>query len=241
EFAAHRDGNYVGIDASPPTDPWSVVYHEYFHYFLENNFGAIPLWFNEGMAECFSTFQADAAHVAIGKPIDEHVRLLRERKWIPMSDLFAIDEHSKDYNEGARQGVFYAESWALAHYLAWGRPDSTARGVAFLAQFPARAVLADLLKPQIGPDWGALEGRVVEYVKRAKFTYSILDAGDLKIEPPGAARPLADAEILARLGDYLLRAQTGRESDAEAYFRAAIAADPERAAGYAGLAFLRDG
>ncbi len=241
EFAAHRDGNYVGIDASPPTDPWSVVYHEYFHYFLENNFGDIPLWFNEGMAECFSTFAADASHVSIGRPIENHLRLLRDRKWIPMSDLFAIDEQSKDYNEGDRQGVFYAESWVLAHYLAWGRPDSAARGVAFLGQFPARAELGDLLKPLVGPDWSALETRLVEYVKRGKLIYSILDASDLKVEPPGAAGDMPPAEILARLGDYLLRAQTGREADAEAYFRAAIAADPDRAPGYAGLAFLRDG
>src|SRR5216117_2392615 len=37
-FAGHRDGNYVALDASPATDPWSVVYHEYLHYFLNNNF-----------------------------------------------------------------------------------------------------------------------------------------------------------------------------------------------------------
>src|SRR5689334_3786937 len=41
-FPAHRDGNYAGIDASPPSDPWAAVYHEYMHYFLNNNFENIP-------------------------------------------------------------------------------------------------------------------------------------------------------------------------------------------------------
>src|SRR2546426_1171848 len=152
-FAAHRDGNYVGINATPPTDPWSVIYHEYVHYFLNNNFTDIPLWFNEGTAECFSTFRAAAGKVEIGRPIAGHVDHLKSGKWIPLSDLFGIDERSKDYNEGERQGTFYAESWALVHYLAWGRPDAPAHGVEFFARFPPRTGLKDALRPIVGASW----------------------------------------------------------------------------------------
>jgi tetratricopeptide (TPR) repeat protein len=239
-FAGHRDGNYVAIDASPPTDPWSVVYHEYLHYFLNNNFEDIPLWFNEGMAECYSTFAADAGHVEIGRPIEEHLRLLRSGTWIPLHDLFAIDPDSKDYNEGRRQGLFYAESWALVHYLAWGRTEGKARGVEFLAQFPPRAGLREALKPLLGPDWGALETKLVEYVKRNTFTYSILDLKDLTIDPPSDPVVLTRPQTLSRLGDYLVHSQTGREEDAEAHFQAAIRADASLASAWTGLGYLRD-
>src|SRR6266850_6666411 len=239
-FAGHRDGNYVALDASPATDPWSVVYHEYLHYFLNNNFEDIPLWFNEGMAECYGTFAADAEHVEIGRPIEEHLRLLRTGTWIPLSDLFAIDPDSKDYNEGDRQGMFYAESWALAHYLAWGRTEGPARGVEFLAQFPPGAVLRDALRPLLGPDWGALETRLVAYAKRNKLMYSILDLEDLRIDPPSEPVPLTRAQMLSRLGDYLVHSQTGREADAQAHFQAAILADPSLASAYTGLGYLRD-
>src|SRR2546426_704666 len=138
-FAAHRDGNYVGINATPSTDPWSVIYHEYVHYFLINNFTDIPLWFNEGTAECFSTFRAAGGKVEIGRPIDDHVDHLKTGKWIALSDLFAIDACSKDYNEGERQGTFYAESWALVHYLAWGRTDAQAHFQAALLADPSYA------------------------------------------------------------------------------------------------------
>src|SRR5436309_1249278 len=239
-FAAHRDGNYVGINATPSTDPWSVIYHEYVHYFLINNFTDIPLWFNEGTAECFSTFRAAGGKVEIGRPIDDHVDHLKTGKWIALSDLFTIDAYSKDYNEGERQGTFYAESWALVHYLAWGRTDAKARGVEFFAQCPPRAGLKDALGPILGTSWNELEERLVKYVRRARFTYNILELKDLEVDPPGAPTPMTYAETLSRLGDYLLRSQAGREEDAQAHFQAALLADPSYAPAYAGMGYLRD-
>ena len=38
-----------------------------------------------------------------------------------------MDQRSPDYNEGARRGVFYAESWALMHYLMLGNPARMAQ------------------------------------------------------------------------------------------------------------------
>jgi tetratricopeptide (TPR) repeat protein len=239
-FAAHRDGNYVGIDANPPTDPWVVVYHEYVHYFLNNNFEDIPLWFNEGMAECYSTFTADAAHAKIGRPIEGHLRLLRSGKWMPLIQLFTINAESRDYNEGQRQGIFYAESWAVTHYLSWGRTDAKARGVELLAQFPPRAALQEALGPVVGRDWDDLEAKVATYVRHNKFPSSVVDLKQLEIDPPSDPVPMTRAETLARLGDYLLHSQTGREKDAEAHFRAAILADPSLAAAYTGQGYLRD-
>jgi tetratricopeptide (TPR) repeat protein len=239
-FAAHRDGNYVAIDAFPPTDPWVVVYHEYMHYFLNNNFEDIPLWFNEGMAEAYSTFTTDAHEVEIGRPIDAHLRLLRSGFWIPLDVVFAITPDSKDYNEGERQGIFYAESWALAHYLAWGGGDAGTSGVGFLAEFKPRADLRVALKTLLGDDQEALKAKVFEYLRRRKFAYSVVDLKDLKIEPPSEPEPMTRAETLARLGDYLLHSQMGREKDAEAHFQEAIRADPNLAAAYTGMGYLRD-
>jgi len=218
EFAAHRDGNYVGIDASPPTDPWSVVYHEYFHYFLENNFGDIPLWFNEGMAECFSTFAADASHVSIGRPIENHLRLLRDRKWIPDVGPVRHRRAVEGLQRGGPPGGVLRRVVGAGALPRLGAAGFGGAGRRVPRPVPGARRAGDLLKPLVGPDWSALETRLVEYVKRGKLIYSILDASDLKVEPPGAAGDMPPAEILARLGDYLLRAQTGREADAEAYF-----------------------
>jgi len=239
-FAAHRDGNYVAIDANPPTDPWSVIYHEYVHYFLNNNFTDIPLWFNEGAAECFSTFRAKGGRVEIGRPIRDHVRHLKSGRWIQLPELFTMDVNSNDYNEGARQGTFYSESWALVHYLAWGRSGTEARGIEFFTQFPPRTALKDALEPIVGRDRSVLQTRLLEYVRRAKFPDSAVALEGLEVEPPGAPAPMTYAETLTRLGDYLLHSQNGRDADAQAHFQAAIQADPAHAPAYVGMGYLRD-
>src|SRR5262249_6039618 len=58
----------------------------------------------------------------IGHPIVRHVQLLRER-FLPVAQLLAVDETSALYNEGERRSIFYAEAWALTHYLLMERPS----------------------------------------------------------------------------------------------------------------------
>jgi len=239
-FAAHRDGNYVALDASFSNDPWGVVYHEYLHYFLNNNFEEIPLWFNEGMAECYSSFAGGSGHVEVGLPNEAHLDLLRNQRWIPFPDLFTVGADSKAYNETLHQGMFYAESWALVHYLAWGRTGETARGFEFLSQFPPRAKLREALRPLLGPSWSDLEEKVKAYVRKGRHPYSVVDLKTLPIEPPSPTLEMTRAQVLSRLGDYLVHTQTDRAADAEALFQAALQEDSTLAPAYCGLGYLRD-
>src|SRR5258706_9879197 len=121
-FLSDRDGNHVLIAGSSKGVD-RIVYHELTHYFLRNTVSShVPLWFNEGLAEFYSTFSASKDTVDVGLPIAEHLAWLHNEKLIPLKDLFAINHDSKEYNEGNRSGVFYAESWALVHYLMIGNP-----------------------------------------------------------------------------------------------------------------------
>jgi hypothetical protein len=45
---------------------------------------------------------------------------LRHNKLIPLDVLFHVDASSPYYNEENKVSVFYAESWALTHYLMIG-------------------------------------------------------------------------------------------------------------------------
>ena len=56
-------------------------------------------------------------------------RLVGERL-LPVAQLLAVDETSALYNEGERRSIFYAESWALTHYLLMERPSGNAIPVA---------------------------------------------------------------------------------------------------------------
>ena len=59
----------------------------------------------------------------VGRAPAQHVELLTGQHADPDSRADGHRPHeSPVYNEGNRRGVFYAQSWALVHYLSFGNP-----------------------------------------------------------------------------------------------------------------------
>ncbi|PYQ88320.1 MAG: hypothetical protein DMG03_04295, partial [Acidobacteria bacterium] len=102
----------------------AIIFHEYAHLLVHTAVRDVPVWLNEGLAEYYSTFalKNGGRQADIGRPIARHVQLLRERL-LPVAQLLAVDQTSALYNEGERRSIFYAESWALTHYLLMERPN----------------------------------------------------------------------------------------------------------------------
>src|SRR6185436_16544385 len=121
-FLARPEASYIVMLAEGGEEVERILFHEYMHYALGRVYATVPLWFNEGMAELYSTFQSNDWHAEVGHPIGVHIETLRKHDLIPLARLFAVDPTSKDYNEERRQGIFYAQSWALVHYLLRGNP-----------------------------------------------------------------------------------------------------------------------
>ena len=118
-FQPGPDVNYITLTAEVrgEQDPFTVIFHEYTHLLVNSTLGNVPTWFNEGLAEYYSSFNISEERVVTpGKPISNHVYLLRESKMLPCR-LFQVDHNSPHYNEREKQTIFYAQSWALVHYL----------------------------------------------------------------------------------------------------------------------------
>src|SRR5262249_31101405 len=123
-FQPGQDVNYITLttEVRGQQDPFTVIFHEYTHLLVNNTFANAPVWFNEGLAEYYSTFSiTDDQEVVLGAPIARHVFQLRENKLLPLKTLFEVDQKSPHYNERNKQTIFYAESWALMHYLIAGK------------------------------------------------------------------------------------------------------------------------
>ena len=98
-----------------------IIFHEYTHLLMRHNQPYWPLWLTEGMAEIYSTFQVKGRdHARLGLPIERHLDLLSEVPLWPLQRLFSVTRASPDYNERRYNGIFYAESWLLTHYLMLG-------------------------------------------------------------------------------------------------------------------------
>src|SRR5262245_16314889 len=119
-FQPGEDVNYIALAATTPSP--NVVLHEYMHFLLRENVGGLPLWISEGLAECYSTFELTKQNeFTIGQAPEQHVMTLNSNpQFIPVKRLLSIQAGSPEYNESSRQGMFYAESWAMVHYLVLG-------------------------------------------------------------------------------------------------------------------------
>jgi len=105
--------NYITLTTEVRGDqnPYNVVFHEYTHLLLNSINANMPLWFDEGLAEYYSTLDITGdLQVVLGKPIPTHVSRLRQNQLLPLKTLFQVDRQSPYYNESDNQSVFYAQS-----------------------------------------------------------------------------------------------------------------------------------
>jgi len=241
-FQPGADVNYITIvlERGAARDPATLL-HEYVHLLVDNHFSAAPLWLKEGIAEFYSTARVSEGgrRLTLGEPPAQRVRDLRGRELIPLGALFRIDQTSPYYSESGKLGLFYAQSWALVHYLTevrgGARREAFARFTALLAE--GRPV-EDALRGAFGAGAGEIESGLAAYVRAGRFR-----AGAEEFERPLdfdarlSARPLAEAETVARLGDLLLH--TGRYDEAEGFLKRAVELDPKLAAARVSLGTLR--
>ncbi len=152
-------------------DPLETVLHEYVHLLLHTRGLKLPTWLNEGLAEVFSTFRVNGGTVEYGRPKDLYVTLLNHSALMPMSRLLAVDESSPDYNEETRAGMFYAQSWAMAHYLICGEDRANAQRLGrYLQEMALEPGDSDRKFREIfAEDFGRLESKLRGYLQGGRY------------------------------------------------------------------------
>lgn len=237
-FLSSPDGNTIALAASWNTDPRPVIYHEYLHYFLRNNFSPQPLWYDEGLAEFYSSFHATDRQAEIGLPLGGHIRRLREEAMMPLEKLFEVRHDSPDYNEESRSGIFYAQSWALVHFLMRSDAKRSAQLGQFLLAMQQGRPQGEAFREAFHADYAALLSELVRYVRGNRFLYTSVSFSQLNVPVETRTERLSYEETLAKLGELLVGLRE-RPAEAEAYFRAALVTSPSNAGALAGLAGLR--
>src|SRR5262249_5651505 len=127
-----EDGNVIVMLRASDDATRHTVFHEYTHLIVGSALRSIPIWANEGLAEYYATFElsADGRQAVVGGPIATHVVLLRQR-FLPLAELLATT--ASLYDESDRRSIFYAESWALVHFIVSDVPDGKALLSRYLA------------------------------------------------------------------------------------------------------------
>jgi len=243
-FMPGEDVNYITLTSEKAGDdqPFHIIFHEYVHLLVENALGAtVPLWFNEGLAEYYSTFdiKEDNRRVILGDLIANHVLYLRENKFLPLRTLFAVDYKSPYYNEGNKMNIFYAESWMLMHYLLQGDSQKHRPQLAkFVDLLRAGTKIEDAFQQAFQENIETLEKDFKTYIQGAKYMATgITFEHKLDFDSEMQAELLAEGEAHAYLGDLLLH--THRLQDAEGQLQQAVTLSPESSLTQTAFGMLR--
>ncbi|MBK9991443.1 MAG: DUF1570 domain-containing protein [Verrucomicrobia bacterium] len=214
-----------------------IIFHEGVHWFVSADQRRFPMWFNEGLAEVFSTFTFHNQEVKWGQPIDFRVISLRRQKLLPLSQLLMVSQSDKMFNESDRTGLFYSESWAFMHYLVFGRRKGGQGSVnEYLSAYFSGMSTEGAFQKTFGMDFATMDLALEAYLRGGEYhVYSPPASPTAKITAP--FEPAAPALVQVALAK-LAYGSNHREL-AKKHAEEAVRLDPVYAPGYAMLAWVR--
>jgi len=218
------NANYVGfcfnemdrsvISLAPSEGDFSrrTVYHEYIHYLFRITEQDPPAWYNEGMAELFSTIQERSGNVMLGLPIEASVGELRREELMPLEQLFGITHDSAVFKETEHTGLFYAESWAFLHYCHYGLSGLPRDRLSLFLRLAGQAKaqehperLRQACREILGLDYPQIMDRLHRYVMSGQFYTAKIPRPKTDAIQTYSVRPVSPDEMTVKLAELSCR------------------------------------
>jgi hypothetical protein len=149
--------------------------HEYMHLIVRHSGVKMPLWLSEGWADVYSTLRSLGGKTIVGDPIPGRLQKLQTDRWLDIGTLTSISNDSPWYNEKDRAGIFYAESWALAHML-YLSPDYRPNFDKMLRAFGEEKPAAEAFQIGFGKSAEEIFSDLKTYILRGTFNSGVIDA-----------------------------------------------------------------
>jgi tetratricopeptide (TPR) repeat protein len=155
-----------------------------------------------------------------------------------LAELFAVTPDSSQYNERERQGMFYAESWLLTHFLTAGDiPAYKMRFQQFTPLLRQGQVPEQAFTNALQTALPVMDAELARYLQRGRFApIRLLLPANVASATALNSREITPVETFFLLGNELLRID--RLNEAESYFRQAQRRAPASPLPYEGLALL---
>ncbi len=176
-------------------EPWRAVAHDFAVMMLSYNYPPAQGWFDEGLAEYFSTIHLDNKQVEIGgdpelistlaedmvgnqtvtNPPKSLTELLGAQVWLPLPDLFTLKHDPSTLNKGEHHVMFYAQSWIVMHYLIHEKklPET---GAYFGLVLNQHVAVEDAIQKAYGMTSAQMEQAVKDYFKSQTSLFLAVDA-----------------------------------------------------------------
>jgi Flp pilus assembly protein TadD len=194
-FLPGEDQNFFVLNVFEE-ESWRAVAHDLAHMLLNANYPPAQGWFDEGLAEYFSSIRVDNKQVEIGSdpelqpsvklndlmetqqdthPPRSLTELLGAQVWLSMADLFTMKHDTASYNEGTHSTLFYAQSWMVMHYLLHQK-ELPETGAYFDLVLNQRVPVEEAIQKAYGMSPAQLEQAVKDYFHAQTVLFTALDA-----------------------------------------------------------------
>jgi len=228
-FQPGEEVNYIVLSAEGgESGNFQTIFHEYTHFLIDNSIGRAkaPPWLNEGLAEYYEKFSIENDRlVTLGAPHEGNLQLLRRSQLIPFDVFLATDYYTLHKQSKESAQLFYAQSWALLHYLL--QDDARrARFDRFIDSLIRGRTAKEAFEQAFETDFAAVEGELRKYVAQKNLTATVVPLREkLVVDADLRTFAVSAAEAKAFQGDLLFR--TKRLDEAEKLLTEALALDAD--------------
>ncbi|HVW08466.1 MAG TPA: hypothetical protein VHC90_07790 [Bryobacteraceae bacterium] len=220
---------------NPSAETYPIAVHEYMHLVIRHSGLHIPLWLNEGWADVYSTLKPVSDGVAVGDLVARYMPILSSSQWFTLEQLQDITNHSREYNESSRTGMFYAESWALTHMLFLS-PEYKGGFARFISAMNRNTPLAEATSEAFDKTPNQILLDLQGYLARKKLYGSVFLTPMLKNAPPPEVETPDLYATNLMLADLQFASQH-RAAAAQSYAQLKEE-DPKRPEAYAGVGYM---
>jgi TonB family protein len=233
--APERDYVLVGMNAAGQ-HPYAPIYHEYAHFVLHRTGQWMPLWLSEGWAEFYQNTEIEDGAVRLGKGDAYTLQVLAHNAPLPLPTLFAVDVHSPYYHEEDKGSIFYAESWALTHYLKMKDEHENAHHLDDYLDLLHRKADPVAAATKAFGDLTQLQSDLRKYIAGEEFGSSEMSGFAEVDDSSFAVRTLNQAQADVMRAEFL--AHDGREDDARTLLEGALRNEPRNASALVTLGYM---
>jgi hypothetical protein len=233
-FVPGEDHNFIVLNLFEE-EPWRAVTHDFAHLLLNYNYPPVQGWFDEGLAEYFSSIRLDNKQVEIGgdpelqsaytedllqnqqvvrNPPKSLTELLSGQAWLALPDLLTMKHDTSSYTESTHNTLFYAQSWMVVHYLLHEKklPETgTYFGLVENQHIPAE----EAIQQAYGVTAAQFDQAVKDYFHSLKPLFATLDASKQSNSRGNAPQVYQFPEIVGP-SDSVINAKSVSEVDARA-------------------------
>lgn len=236
-FQQATDKNYVLLRLDAEGDhPFATIYHEYTHFLVRGAAEWLPLWLNEGMAEFYQNTEIENKQVGMGQASPDDIQWLRQNRLLPLNVLLTVDHNSPYYHQENKGSIFYAESWALTHYLFMRDVQNKTDHIQQYARLVQKNVDSVTAATQAFGDLKELQKALEGYIHQGSYYYLKLPGATDVDESTFKARPLSQTEADAVRADFL--AYDGRAKDSRALLDRVLQQDPKNVSARETMGYL---